>query len=44
VAHIAEAKMLQVLRDEVGLTDEEMAHLLSCAECIRLLTQMMFPE
>ena len=44
VPHITKEKMLQVIRDEVRLTNEEARHLLSCAECLRLYTDLKFPD
>jgi hypothetical protein len=42
--HISREKMLQAIRDEIGLTDEEMEHLLSCAICIEVATHLLFPK
>jgi hypothetical protein len=41
VPHISKEKILQAMRDEVALTDEEMAHLLSCVGCMDFFSKLV---
>jgi len=42
--HVPKERILQAIRNEVLLTDEEMEHLLACTECMNLLGDFVSPD